>query len=171
VIYTGSLYPHKNIERLIQVVKRLKLPLKIACARSVFWQRIKKKIKQLKAEKWVELLGFVPDEKLVRLYQMAVAFVQPSLMEGFDLAVVEAMTAGLPVVISDIPVHREICGQAAVYFNPDDLGEMAKAINLVLKSPRLRQELRKKGFQRAGRYNWQKMAKETIKVYESCLGL
>ena len=171
VVYTGSLYPHKNIERLIKAVKSLKVQLLICCSRSVFWKRMKKKIREIKAEKYVKLLGFVPDEELVKLYQKATALVQPSLMEGFDLTVVEAMAVGLPAVISDIPVHREICGEAALYFNPHDEKEMAEKIKLVLQSPRLWKSLRKKGLARAERFSWQKMAKETLEVYANCLSL
>lgn len=169
VVYTGSLYPHKNIERLIRAVKRLKVQLIICCSRSVFLERIKKKIKEMGAEKFVRLLGFIPDEELVRLYQGATALVQPSLMEGFDLTVVEAMAAGLPVVISDIPVHREICGEGAVYFDPHDVKDMAGKIKLTIENKKLRRELRKKGLKQVKNYSWQKMAKETLEIYKQSL--
>ncbi len=165
IVYTGSLYPHKNIERLIQAVRLIKVPLKIVCSRSVFTKRLAQKTNS----RLVEFLGFVSDRELVRLYQQATALVQPSLMEGFDLNVIEAMASGLPVVISDIPVHREIAGQAAVYFNPDDIQNMAAAIKRVLNSPQLRQSLLQKGLQQAKKYQWSKTAQQTLKVYETCL--
>jgi glycosyltransferase involved in cell wall biosynthesis len=169
LIYTGSLYPHKNVERLIKAIKGLKIKLVICCSRDVFWQRMKKKIKEMKAEKFVKLLGFVPDEELVSLYQRAAVFVQPSLMEGFDLTVIEAMASGLPVICSDIPVHREICGKAAVYFNPYDVRDMAEKIKLILQSPKLRGNLRQKGLRQAGQYSWQKMTRKTIEIYQEAL--
>ena len=171
VIYTGSLYPHKNIERLIKAVLLIEVPLKIVCSRNVFSKRLEEKVRLLEAENLVEFLGFIPDKKLVSLYHQAIALVQPSLMEGFDLTVVEAMASGLPVIISDIPVHREIAGKAAVYFNPGDVNQMTEKIKLVIKDKKLRNNLIKKGLEKSKRYSWQKMAKETLKIYQSCLDL
>lgn len=167
LIYTGSLYPHKNVERLIEAVRLIKVPLKIVCSRSVFTKRLAQKTNS----RLVEFLGFVSDRELVRLYQQATALVQPSLMEGFDLNVIEAMASGLAAVISDIPVHREIAGQAAVYFNPRDIKDIAAAIKRVLNSPQLRQSLRQKGLQQAKKYQWSKTAQETLEVYAHCLSL
>lgn len=169
IIYTGSLYPHKNVDRLVQAARELKIVLAIVCSRSVFWERMRRKIKKMKAERFVKLLGFVPDKELVALYQEAIAFVQPSLMEGFDLTVVEAMASGLPVVISDIPVHREIVESAAIYFNPYDFIDIAEKINLVLQSSRLGQKLRQKGLLQAQKYSWQKMGQAILRVYEKSI--
>ncbi|GAG18719.1 unnamed protein product, partial [marine sediment metagenome] len=101
VIYTGSLYPHKNVQNLVKAVKKINLRLVIVCSRNVFYERFKKEIKKLKAEKLVTLTGFVPDKDLVALYQQAEAFVFPSLLEGFGLPGLEAMAVGLPVLASN----------------------------------------------------------------------
>jgi len=175
IVYTGSLYPHKNVERLIQSIKLLSnnykrpISLVIICARSVFWKRILEKIKKMGAENLVNLAGFVPDEEVGVLYQEAVALVQPSLMEGFDLSAVEAMTAGLPVIVSDIPVHREICGQAALYFDPYNPADMADKIKFIVGNEEERERLRTLGFGKVKKYSWQKMAEQTLKVYRSLI--
>lgn len=169
LVYTGSLYPHKNVDRLLRAVKSLPVNLAIVCARSIFWQRTKKKIKKMKLSRKVKLLGFVPDRKLVALYHRATAFVQPSLMEGFNLTAIEAMASGLAVIVSDIPVHREICGQAAVFFHPYDEKELAEKIKKVVGSVQLRRKVRQKGLRQAKKYSWSKTAQETLKVYENCL--
>lgn len=174
IVYTGSLYPHKNIERLAQSIKQLNvsripcpLSLVVVCARSVFLERLERKVKGLCAEKFINLVGFVPDEELIQIYREAEALVQPSLMEGFDLTVVEAMATGLPVVVSDIPVHREICGQAALYFDPKNIEAMVEKIKLVLESQSLRDKLQKQGLGQVRKYDWKKTARQTLKVYYS----
>lgn len=173
VIYTGSLYPHKNVERLIQSIKLLNMlfnkpsiTLIISCARSVFWERLKKKVRELGAEKFVNLMGFVPDGDLAGLYQEAEAFVFPTLSEGFGLPGLEAMAAGLPVVCSNIPVLREIYGEAAEYFNPLDSQDMAEKIGKVIRDTRTRKTLIEKGLDQAKQYSWKEMVQQTLKVYQ-----
>ncbi|HUS59879.1 MAG TPA: glycosyltransferase family 1 protein [Nevskiaceae bacterium] len=167
VIYTGSLYPHKNVVSLVRAVQKINLRLVVVCARNVFWQRFKKKIKMLKAEKLVTLAGFVPDKDLVALYQQAEAFVFPSLLEGFGLPGLEAMAVGLPVIASSSSCLPEVYGQAAVYFNPLDVGEMAKKIKKVVGNKELKSKMVKLGYQQVEKYSWQKMARETIEVYKN----
>jgi glycosyltransferase involved in cell wall biosynthesis len=169
VIYTGSLYPHKNIERLIEAMKLIKQPkvtLTIVCARSVFWERMRERVKKMEAENLVNLAGFVPDSELKILYQEAIALIQPSLMEGFDLNVVEAMAVGLPVVVSDIPVHREICGQVALYFDPYSPKEIVDKIKFIVENKKERERLKKLGLDQVKKYSWQKMAEQTLRAYE-----
>ena len=175
LLYVGSVYPHKNIERLIEAVKILianyKLPitLVIVCGRSVFWERLQKTIRQMKAEKLVNLVGFVPNEELAVLYRQASAFVFPSLSEGFGLPGLEAMAQGTPVVASDIPVFREVYGVAAEYFNPLDSHDIAQKIKLVMADKKRREKLVEEGQRQVKKYSWEKMASETLLVYNSAL--
>lgn len=178
IIYTGSLYPHKNVERLVAAVKRYhvlihsnkKLVLAIACSRGIFYERFNKKIKEMKAERFVNLLGFVPDEDLIALYRIAEAFVLPSLVEGFGLIGLEAMACGCPVICSDIPVLREVYGKAALYFDPLDVKDIVEKIGLVINDKTRRKALVDKGKQQVKKYSWQKMAKQTLKVYLNLQG-
>ena len=80
----------------------------------------------------VRFLGRVSDEELVRLYNQAVCFIFPSLYEGFGLPPIEAMSCGCPVLVSDIPVLREVCGDAATYFDPYNPYAIRKAIQQFL---------------------------------------
>ena len=172
VIYTGSVYPHKNVEKLIQSIKLLitnyKLPitLVISCARSVFYERFNEKIEQMEAGDCVKMVGFVPDEDLTVLYQEAEAFVFPTLSEGFGLPGLEAMACGLPVVCSDIPVLREIYVEAAVYFDPLNVNDIAEKIKKVTRDTSTRNTLIQKGFEQVKKYSWEKMAQETMAVYK-----
>lgn len=131
-VYTGNAYPHKNLKRLIQAVVLLninreqKIILVIASARNIFTLRLQKLIVQLKAQEFVNLLGFVPDAELGSLYKNSLGFVFPSLSEGFGLPGLEAMNAGALVLASEIPVFKEIYGNHAIYFNQLDFSSMEK---------------------------------------------
>lgn len=169
IIYTGSVYPHKNVERLIQATCKLELNLVIVGSRNVFLDRVVEYVKRHHAENQVNFLGFVPDEDLVVLYKNAKAFVFPSLSEGFGLPGIEAMTAGCPVVCSDIPVFHEIYENAAVYFNPENVDNIARKIGEVINDPKTGSDLVKRGKMHAKQFSWKKMAEETLKVYEAVL--
>ena len=170
VIYVGSVYPHKNIERLIRAIKVIDKPritLIISCSRSIFLERIERKIQELEAENFVISAGFIPDEDLVYLYSQAEAFVWPTLSEGFGLPGLEAMSAGCPVICSDIPVLREIYEEATVYFNPLNIQDIAEKIKEVVNyKPTERRVLVEKGNELVKRYSWEKMARKTLDIYK-----
>lgn len=168
-LYVGSAYPHKNLNRLMEAMVLLnknldaKVLLRIASSRNVFTKRL-----EADKNEFMELLGFVPDEELPDLYRNSVAFVFPSLMEGFGLPGIEAMEAGTLVLASDIPVFREIYEDAAIYFNPYDFSSIEKAMQNVLTLSEEERESKIVYAQKfVKRYSWEKMAKETLKVYEN----
>jgi len=171
VVYTGSLYPHKNIERLAKAIrlinKEKNLLLVIVCGRNVFWKRFKNWLVKEELGSFVKLLGFVDDSDLFSLYQKAEAFAFPSLLEGFGLPPLEAMAAGLPVVSSNATCLPEIYGNAAYYFNPLSVSDMAKSIEKVIFDKKLQEELKKKGAKQVKLYSWEKMADETLRIYHS----
>jgi len=175
LLYVGSVYPHKNVERLIEAVKLLNnkyltsdilhITLVIVCARNVFSERLRNKVVQMEAQEFVNLAGFVPDEDLAVLYKEAEAFVFPPLLEGFGLPGLEAMSVGCPVLCSNIPVLREVYGEAALYFDPLNPEEMAKKMVEVIDQKGKRDKMAEKGKRQAEKYSWSKMAKEILKVY------
>lgn len=170
LLYVGALYPHKNVERLVQSIKQIGgVDLVVVCARDVFWDRFTEFLEKEHATKYVNLVGYVTDGQLADLYRSAQAFVFPTLSEGFGLPGLEAMAYGTPVVCSDIPVLREVYGDAALYFDPGDPGDIASKIVLVLTDRRLRKELILKGRQRVKKYSWRKMAQQTAGVYDEVL--
>lgn len=104
----------------------------------------------------VKFLGRVTDDELIRLYNQASCFVFPSVYEGFGLPPIEAMHCGCPVLVSDIPVLREVCGDAAVYFNPYDIDSIHNAINrFVEKQTEFRATMQAKGYENAKRFSWE----------------
>lgn len=171
LLYVGNLYPHKNVGAVVAALKLMNNPprLVVVCGRSVFWKRFKKFVERENAEGFVKLVGYVSDEELAALYKNAEAFVFPTLSEGFGLPGLEAMAYGTPVVCSDIPVLREVYGDAALYFNPKDANEIANAVMRVYASGKLRSELVARGKEQVKRYSWLKMAEETLRVYENLL--
>ena len=169
VVYTGSLYPHKNVERLAEAVGKLNQNLKlvIICVRNVFYERFLNKIKKMDVGKSVNLVGFVPDEEIGAIYQQAEAFVFPSLWEGFGLPGLEAMGLGLPVLAARASCLPEIYGEAALYFDPHQTDDLVKKIEKIKEDKELREELIRKGYEQVKKYSWEKTAKETLLVYNS----
>jgi glycosyltransferase involved in cell wall biosynthesis len=98
---------------------------------------------------WVRFLGPLPKEQMEHLYRGSDIFVFPSLTESFGFPMAEAMSYGLPIVASDTPVNREICGEAAIYFNPLNAEDLARQIRLLARDATLREHLSAKGQERA----------------------
>jgi glycosyltransferase involved in cell wall biosynthesis len=171
VIYTGNLYPHKNVSTLITAVdiinseNKLKRPLYLAivCARSVFADKLPK-------SPWVKYLGRVTDAELASLYHHSSAFVFPSLIEGFGLPGLEAMSVGTPVIAAYATCLPEVYGNAALYFEPTNPTDLADKITLLLHDHKLHQELSSKGKLQAQKYSWEKMSSATWNIYQSLLG-
>jgi len=171
--YTGNAYPHKNLANLIKAVKLLNtkynqsVNLAISSARNIFTQRLQKLIFRLGVEKNVFLLGFVSDNNLGYLYKNSIAFVFPSLSEGFGLPGLEAMSSGSLLIVSDIKVFREVYGDEAIYFDSKSVNSMAATMFEVMKMGSAEKEKRIKSGQKfVKRYSWAKMARETLNIYE-----
>lgn len=173
VVYTGNVYPHKNIDLLIDAVlahndkKEVDLNLGIICARSVFYRKIEEKIHNQGAQSFIKLLGFVEDDEISKIYSLALCLVHPSKMEGFGLTGIEAMSAGLPVVSSNASCLPEVYGDAALYFDPSSVQDLVNKLEKIISSEQLRQELITKGLSQSKKYSWAKMTKETISIYET----
>lgn len=172
VVYTGSVYPHKNVDVLINAIaehnqtREVDLELALICARSVFWERLNQKIQNKGLDKWIKMLGFVEDQDISKIYSLALALVHPSKMEGFGLTGLEAMKLGLPVISSNATCLPEVYGDAALYFDPNDVSGLVFLLETIIKDKELRDELVNKGENQAKKYSWRKMAKETLKVYK-----
>ncbi|KKP48366.1 MAG: Glycosyltransferase [Candidatus Woesebacteria bacterium GW2011_GWA1_33_30] len=167
-IYTGNAYPHKNLGRLIDATTSLKVKLKIVSGRNIFISRLEKIIKNKKAQNYVDILGFVNDKYLEKLYKNSIAFVFPTLTEGFGLPPMEAINAGTLAVVSDIPVLKEVYAESVFYFDPLNVNSIKVALENVLKmNDNERKLIIEKSQEFLKRYSWLKMAKETLKIYES----
>lgn len=170
IIYTGSLYPHKNVPIVLDAMKAFPtLHFLVAGSRTVFRDAFERQVKEAGLESRVHMLGYVEDEELALLYSQAVALVQPSFSEGFGLTGVEAMAAGAPVIASDIPVLREVYGDGAAYFSPANSNALKQRLKDSLGTQKFRQQRIEEGRRVAQRYRWPTVAKKTIEVYASVL--
>jgi glycosyltransferase involved in cell wall biosynthesis len=176
-IYVGNAYPHKNIERLIEATfqvnkaEKEKIKLILVSSRDVFVKRLKRKIKEMHAQDCVKVIGFVSDEELGALIESSVAFVYPSLSEGFGLQGLEAMKMETLLVCSNILVFKEVYSDNAIYFNPHDFSAIAQAMSQALSiSGEKREKMIKKAKKHANKFSWKKMAQRTLKVYKEAVG-
>jgi glycosyltransferase involved in cell wall biosynthesis len=113
--------------------------------------------------------GYLSENELAYMYNLATLFIYPSLYEGFGLPPMEAMACGAPVVLSDIPVHREIYNGSAHFCNPLDEDDIASKMLEVIENTALRSSLSQKGLVRAKLFNWKKCAEEHLRVFETAL--
>jgi glycosyltransferase involved in cell wall biosynthesis len=113
---------------------------------------------------------YVSEEDLLLLYNACGLFAYPSLYEGFGLPVIEAMACGTPVVCSNTTSIPEVAGQAVIYFDPTNVEEMADAIGRGLTDHALREELARKGRERASSFSWRRAAEETLAVFNQVAG-
>lgn len=174
IMFNGRPLPHKNLERLIQAFARLHsqhpdLYLMIAGKKDKSHDAYEALAQRLGVSDRVVVTGWITDGQLKWAMENTLAYVYPSLSEGFGLPPLEAMLNDAPVVASNATCVPEVCGNAAHYFDPLDVGDMARAIKEVLANKELRDELIKNGRTQVKKYSWRRMAKQTLAIYENVL--
>lgn len=178
-LFLGTLEPRKNIERLLAAyalflqsrpAHATEVPsLVIAGAKGWFYDTIFAHVQRLKLSDRVLFPGFVPTAELPWWYRAAALFVYPSLFEGFGLPVLEAMACGTPVITSNVSSLPEVAGNAALLVPPEDVVALAAAMARAWDDQALAAEMRRAGLEQAGRFSWQRTARETIAVYRAAL--
>lgn len=126
-------------------------------------------IDQLGVRDDIAMLGSVPYEQLHQLYRLCDAYVCPSYAESFGHPLVEAMAMGLPVAAADLPIHREMCGAAALYFDVFDEHALAEQCVRVLTDTQLRETLIERGQQRSQEFSWDKHCEQLVALIRSCV--
>ena len=173
VLYVGDVNWNKNVEGLIKAFVKSKIKiqnLKLVLVGKAFEDRDLKEtnsilqlIKELNLINQTKILGYVPTEDLVGIYNLATVFCLPSFSEGFGLPVLEAMACGCPVVAGRTSSLPEICDEAAVLVDPYDINDIARGIKKAIEN---KEKLGEKGIKQAAKFSWQQTANLTLEVYE-----
>lgn len=170
LLFVGTLEPRKNLARLIEAIQILvdrqwDGVLLLAGRPGMDEPRIDEAIRRLGVGSRVRKLGYVSPSDLPAIYRRAHVLVNPSLWEGFGLPPLEAMACRLPCVLSDIPAHREVVGDAAFYVDAEDPSSISAGVERVWNDEDLRAQLIGAGAQRAPRFTWEETAKKTLALY------
>jgi glycosyltransferase involved in cell wall biosynthesis len=173
IFYLGQAFPHKNLERLVQAFALLydqfpELYLTLAGKKTANHKILEDFIVK-NSIKNVIFTDFVSEGQLKWLYENCRAYIFPSLSEGFGLPGLEAMAHGAPVVSSNATCLPEIYGDAAMYFNPLDVKDMANKIAEVLNNDTLRLKLIDNGALQINQFSWQRMAEQTLEIYKKAI--
>ena len=173
-LYLGRYDPYKNLHRLVEAFSRLKSAfdclLWIAGPKETrYTPQLMEYVNSLGLSHRVKFLDYVPYSELPKLISQALAFVFPSLWEGFGLPVLEAMACGTPVITSNISSLPEVTGEAAILVDPYNVDEIADALKTVAEDSGLRFHLHKAGLARARLFSWEKTGQTTVEVLKRYL--
>lgn len=167
ILWVGSLISRKNpqgaIDAAVLVNQQMRLPLIVVGTGHRGIQ--KTEIRVPANDGAIQFANrVISSDDIGELYQNALCLLFPTFYEGFGLPAVEAMAHGCPVVTSDIPVMREVCGDAALYCNPNEPGEIADKVRMLAESSEMRAQLSRRGLHRAAQFSWERCARETFDV-------
>jgi glycosyltransferase involved in cell wall biosynthesis len=174
ILYVGLVEPRKNLPILIEAFKRLseeELNYKLVLVGRLGWmhKEVIGQVRELNLEDAVLFLGYVPQQDLPLIYNLASLFVYPTLYEGFGLPVLEAMACGVPVITSNVSSLPEIVGEAGLLTPVNELEALYKTMIRALTDTSLRKDLISKGIKRAAKFSWAKTAQLTLQVYQRAM--
>ncbi len=178
VLFVGDVNWNKNLNSLTQACLKAKLDLVVAGNSAVNLtynldhpelSHFRDWLKLYSDNPLVHRIGFVPNEELAAIYNLATAYCQPSLSEGFGLTVLEAMACGTPVASSNRSSLPEVGGDAALYFNPENVEEIAQTLLKIVNDHALAVKLSQKGIDQSKKFTWRQTAYQTLQVYKEVL--
>jgi glycosyltransferase involved in cell wall biosynthesis len=172
LLFLGKRHGYKNFVLLVNAMAQICMKdseLMVICAgAATFTSEEIDLMKKLNVQgRFIHMTA--PDEVLDLLYRRAIAFVFPSLNEGFGIPILEAFSCGCPVICSNTSSLPEVGGSAAEYFDPMESTSLGEAIEGVIYDNAKRKNLIEKGFRQNALFSWEKAALQTMKVYESVL--
>lgn len=176
ILFASTIEPRKNLDILLDAYASLpaelqnKLSLVVAGGRGWKSDKVHEKLISLQKEyPNIVTTGYYDQHDAPALFQQASIFVMPSLYEGFGMPLLEAMASQTPTIASDIPVFREVCGDASLFFDPKDHLALAGHISLVINDSKLSESLVSKGTNNLARYTWDSVSRNLIKKFEEML--
>jgi len=173
-LFTGRLEPRKNIIGLLKsfyLVKKMGIKYKLVLVGNKGWkiEETIKTINELNIQQDVIFCGYVNENELPVIYNLAQVFVFPSLYEGFGHPLIEAMMYSTPIITSNISSLPEIVGDSAILVNPSDPEQIAKSMYNLATNENLRQEYIRRGKNRLKQFSWSKTTEQTLKIYHELL--
>ncbi|NJK59547.1 MAG: glycosyltransferase family 4 protein [Oscillatoriales cyanobacterium SM2_1_8] len=168
-LYVGGRGVHKNFDRLVQAFARLSQThpdLQLCVVGAPPHGEELRKIQAAGVGDRVWCPGAVPDEHLAKLYRHAIAFVYPSLYEGFGIPPLEAMICDTPVIASQVSSIPEVAGEAAFYFDPNSVDELYDQMKFVLEHPAARERKIAQGRHQAAKFSWEQTVAQTMAAYQ-----
>jgi glycosyltransferase involved in cell wall biosynthesis len=174
-LYLGGFDQRKNLSALLRAFAllankqrqaRLVIAGKLPGQDSPLFPDPRRLVRELRVEKRVIFTGWMPEEDKPALLSEAVAFVFPSLYEGFGLPAAEALACGTPIIASDRSSLPEVVGEGGVLVEPTSVEALAEAMEMLLVDDALRSELRQRALAQAAKFSWKQTALETLAVYE-----
>jgi glycosyltransferase involved in cell wall biosynthesis len=177
-LFVGTLEPRKNVATLLAAWRELRrdegkggaTPLLVCGPRGWRAQALRRQLAEAEREGWLRYLGYVSPAELAALYRGAAVVALPSLYEGFGMPAVEAMVAGAPLVLSDLPVFREVAGDAALYAPAGRPDLWCDRLRQVLGDDALRQDLSRRARERGARFDWHRAAAATADAWRHAAG-
>ena len=170
ILFVGSIEPRKNLKGLLKAYQDLdgniRKDIKLVLVGFKGWENreIMELIREMEGD--VFYIGYVPEEDLAKIYNLAHLMAYPSFYEGFGLPPLEAMACGCPVVVSKAASLPEVCGDAAYYVDPKEVTSIAGGISKVLSDEGLRAAQIKKGIAHADGFRWEKSALLHLHIFE-----
>ena len=180
-LYVSQFHRYKNVPRLVEAFGKLKSHRSLAASDislvmigkttdNAYETEIAQCIDRLGLHKSVRMIPGLKRERLIAFYRFAESFVYPSLIENCPFAVLEAMALGVPIAASRLNALGEMADDAAIYFDPLSVDEMAKAMERLIWDEDLRGELSQKAIAQAAKFTWEKTARQTLAVFEQLAG-
>ncbi len=168
LLHIGALQKRKNINRLVEAFERLPDDLLLVLAGSGGYgsEQVAHRIAASPARERIVELGYVSGDAKAKLYRTAHALAFPSLGEGFGIPILEAMSVGLPVLTSNCSAMPEVAGDAALLVDPHDSGDITEGLQRIIADETLRNDLRRKGLERAAEFTWRQAAVKTLALYK-----